>query len=105
MLGLNDQRDDVRATLPNLMAILNFADPSVAPVRTKEVTKATGQHLEPGTGDSRATLASVSNSSVDVNVPVPLRIPVHGTHSLSDGALNETDIRYFHILLFLSLRI
>lgn len=93
MLGLTDQRDDVRATLPNLMSILHFADPSLAPVRSKEVTKAAGRRLEPGTGDSRATLASVSNSSVDVNVPVPLRIPVHGAHSLSDGALNQIDIR------------
>lgn len=103
MLGLNGQRDDVRATLPNLMAILNSVEPSTASLRKTESTKASASEpklIGSSTEDSPVTLASVSNSSIDLNtpVPVPQRIPVHGTHSYSDSELNLTDIRYSEFL-------
>lgn len=106
MLGLHGQRDDIRATLPNLMSLLNAAEiPSTYLTSTNDATQsvasitASGQTLNLNPNDSTANLASVSNSSVDLNVPVPVRMPiVRGTHSLSDGELNVPDIRYSEFL-------
>lgn len=106
MLGLHGQRDDIRATLPNLMSLLNAIEiPSTYLTSTNDAAQsvasitASGQTLILNPNDSTANLASVSNSSVDLNVPVPVRVPiVRGTHSLSDGDLNLPDIRYSEFL-------
>lgn len=109
MLGLHGLRDDIRATLPNLMAILNLAEtsinnnPTLDANRTSSSINGSGQLVAPSNVDSQANLASVSNSSVDLNVPVPVRYPVRNQHSMSDGELNAIDVRYSHFYLFIFL--
>lgn len=104
MLGLIGHRDDIRATLPNLMAILNLAEISTISAAAVDKNKpsssisGSGQLIVPNSNDSQANLASVSNSSVDLNVPVPVRHPARNLHSLSDGELNVIDVRYSEFL-------
>lgn len=106
MLGLHGPRDDIRATLPNLMSIINMAQtPAGTTHVTEDGSKSAGPSVSGSTSsrpshaldvtDSQTNLASVSNSSVDLNVPVPIRKPIQrGNHSFSDGELNVPDIRY-----------
>lgn len=77
MLNIHNLREDIRATLPNLLEILSVAETST-------------QHiLENSLGTTLIVandvpMSSVSESSIDIIIPVPIK----KTFSVSDENIN-----------------
>lgn len=99
MLGLHGPRDDMRATLPNLMTIMDMTSTAATdkPSKMKSASASTSSRASNAIDvcDSQTNLASVSNSSIDLNVPVPTQRPIQRRNfSFSDGELHANEIRY-----------
>lgn len=84
MLNVHSHREDIRATLPNLYEILNAAETSThnmvkAPSKIANTLTITHEHDAP--------MSSVSDSSIDIIFPVPVK----KTYSASDNNLNGSE--------------
>lgn len=84
MLNIHSHREDIRATLPNLYAILNAAETS-----TQRVLKAPSANVTTLSisNEQDVPMSSVSNTSIDIIFPVPVK----KTYSASDNNLNGPD--------------
>lgn len=81
---MHSHREDIRATLPNLFEILNAAENAAhdmvnAPSTTVTTLSISHEHDAP--------MSSVSDSSIDIIFPVPLK----KTYSASDNNLNGSE--------------
>lgn len=84
MLNVHGHREDIRATLPNLFEILNAAETStnnMVKVPASSANTLTISH------EHDAPMSSVSDSSIDIIFPVPVK----NTYSASDNNLNGTE--------------
>lgn len=84
MLNVHSHREDIRATLPNLFAILNAAETSTHNVAKAPSTIVTTLDIS---HEHDAPMSSVSDSSIDIIFPVPVK----KTYSASDSNLNGPD--------------
>lgn len=84
MLNVHNHREDIRATLPNLFEILNAAEASTQNIVKAPPTSVTTLSIS---HENDAPMSSVSDSSIDIIFPVPVK----KTYSASDNNLNGSE--------------
>lgn len=90
MLNVHSHREDIRATLPNLLEILNAAETSTRNVIKAKSMSAASLKIS---HEQDTPMSSISNTSIDIIFPVPVR----KTFSASDNNLNGTEAIMYRI--------
>lgn len=90
MLNMHSQREDIRATLPNLLAILSVGEQTMEKYYgIQESASASFLAIDDGTHDDDIPMSAISETSIDMMVSVPVSVATAKVYSASEEDVPE----------------
>lgn len=85
MLNVHSQREDIRATLPNLLAILSVGEQTMEKYYgIQESASASFLAIDGAAHDDDVPMSAISETSIDMMVSVPVSVATAKVYSASE---------------------